>query len=142
MTPSPCTSEKGGDAHDQYDREAARRCTRSHRLVLTYNDGADGQIDWGSPGDFDQCVDVASQYMDDEQAKGFCNLRHQDAVGGPPGSEDKGYLAGHGTAPIGQHSDVITESPFYPANKAATPDLLALIDAELERRGVDLTKLA
>ncbi len=54
-----------------------------------YNEGADGQIDWGSPGDFDQCVEVASAYMDDEQAKGFCNLRHQDAVGGPPGTEDK-----------------------------------------------------
>jgi len=52
-----------------------------------YNDGAGGQIDWGSEGDFDACVDVASQYMDDDQARGFCNLRHQDAVGGPPGTE-------------------------------------------------------
>jgi hypothetical protein len=27
-------------------------------------DGADGQIDWGSPGDFDDCVALASKYMD------------------------------------------------------------------------------
>jgi len=57
-------------------------------LIDWYNAGADGQIDWGNPGDFDDCVAVASQYMDDDQAKGFCNLRHQDAVGGAPGSED------------------------------------------------------
>jgi hypothetical protein len=49
--------------------------------------GADGAIDWGSPGDFEQCVAVAGKYMDDPE--GYCNLRHQAAVGGPPGSEDK-----------------------------------------------------
>lgn len=59
-----------------------------------YNDGADGQIDWGSPGDFDACVSVASNYMADDDARGFCNLRHQDAVGGPPGSEDKSISLG------------------------------------------------
>jgi hypothetical protein len=66
-------------------------------LIEWYNEGADGQIEWGSPGDFDACVGIASKYMDDDQAKGFCNLRHQDAVGGPPGSEDatKGDVAGH-----------------------------------------------
>lgn len=52
-----------------------------------YNDGADGQIDWGSEGDFMQCVNIASEHMDDEDAKGFCNLRHQDAVGVAPGQE-------------------------------------------------------
>lgn len=46
-----------------------------------YNEGADGKIDWGSPGDWQQCVDVASNYMDDDQAKGFCELRHEDATG-------------------------------------------------------------
>jgi hypothetical protein len=52
-----------------------------------YNEGADGQIDWGSDGDFMQCVTVASEHMDEDDAKGFCNLRHQDAVGGAPGTE-------------------------------------------------------
>ena len=52
-----------------------------------YNEGADGQIDWGSPGDFMACVGIASKYMDEEDAKGFCNERHQDAVGGAPGTE-------------------------------------------------------
>ena len=50
-------------------------------LIDWYNGGADGQIDWGSPGDFYQCVDVAGNYMSDDDAKGFCNLRHSDATG-------------------------------------------------------------
>lgn len=52
-----------------------------------YNAGADGQIDWGSDGDFMQCVNVASKYMDEDDAKGFCNNRHQDATGVAPGQE-------------------------------------------------------
>jgi hypothetical protein len=57
-------------------------------LIEWYNAGADGEIDWGSEGDFDACVAIAGKYMDNPE--GFCNLRHQDAVGGPPGSEDVG----------------------------------------------------
>lgn len=48
-------------------------------LIDWYNDGAGGQIDWGTPGDFDQCVAVAGQYIDDPE--GFCQLRHMDATG-------------------------------------------------------------
>ena len=48
-----------------------------------YNSGADGAIDWGSDGDFDACVAIASKYVDDPE--GFCNERHQDATGAPPG---------------------------------------------------------
>jgi hypothetical protein len=57
-----------------------------------FDDGADGKIDWGQPGDFMACVDEASKHMSDEQAKGFCNERHQDATGAAPGhapGEDK-----------------------------------------------------
>jgi len=50
-----------------------------------FNDGAGGKIDWGSSGDFMACVAEASKHMSAEDAKGFCNLRHQDATGGPPG---------------------------------------------------------
>ena len=51
-----------------------------------YNEGADGAINWGEPGDFDACVAVAGKYLDDPE--GYCNERHQDATGGPPGTED------------------------------------------------------
>ena len=66
--------------------ELAKADGNAQALIDWYNDGADGQIDWGNPGDFDACVAVAGKYIDDPE--GFCNLRHQDAVGGPPGSED------------------------------------------------------
>ena len=55
-------------------------------LIDWYNEGADGAIDWCSPGDFEACVGVAGDHIDDPE--GFCNERHQDACGGPPGSED------------------------------------------------------
>jgi hypothetical protein len=40
-------------------------------LIRWYNEGAGGKISWGDDGDFMQCVNVASDYMDDDQAKGF-----------------------------------------------------------------------
>lgn len=52
-------------------------------LIDWYNSGADGQIDWGQEGDFEQCVSVASDYVDDPE--GFCQLRHIDATGEPAG---------------------------------------------------------
>ncbi len=52
-------------------------------MVDWYNDGADGAINWGEDGDFDDCVAIAGKYIDNPE--GFCNLRHQDATGAPPG---------------------------------------------------------
>ena len=48
-------------------------------LIDWYNAGADGQIEWGSEGDFDACVAVAGKYMDSPE--GFCQLRHMEATG-------------------------------------------------------------
>jgi hypothetical protein len=73
-----------------------------------FNDGADGRIDWGSPGDFDDCVEVASGHLDNPE--GFCNLRHEDATGGPPGSEDKViYARDSFGAPIRIHKAAVNE---------------------------------
>ncbi|MYX26760.1 hypothetical protein GTY75_08765 [Streptomyces sp. SID8381] len=38
-------------------------------------------IGWGSPGDFDRCVALASKHMPATGARGYCNLRHHDALG-------------------------------------------------------------
>jgi hypothetical protein len=38
-------------------------------------------IGWGTPGDFDRCVAIASEHMSPEDARGYCNLRHHDAMG-------------------------------------------------------------
>jgi hypothetical protein len=49
--------------------------------------GAD--IGWGSKGDFMRCVARVSKYMDTEDAKGYCNLRHKEATGSYPGQHGK-----------------------------------------------------
>lgn len=46
----------------------------------THFAGADA-IKWGEPGDFDRCVALVSKHMSPEQAKGYCNLRHKEALG-------------------------------------------------------------
>jgi len=53
----------------------------AQHLIDWFNAGADGAIAWGSPGDWAQCVAVASAHMGVEDAKGFCQNRHQDATG-------------------------------------------------------------
>ena len=88
--------------------ELAKADGDAEALINWYNEGADGQIEWGSPGDFDACVGIASKYMDDDQAKGFCNLRHQDAVGGAPGSED---------ATKGEFDDVVGDRKGEPTDQ-------------------------
>jgi hypothetical protein len=67
--------------------KVAKESGNPQALIDWYNAGADGQIEWGSEGDFNACVAVAGQYIDDPE--GFCQLRHIDAVGGPAGSEGK-----------------------------------------------------
>jgi hypothetical protein len=44
-----------------------------------YVDGGGGGIDWGDQGDWQQCVDIAGQYIDDPE--GYCELRHEEATG-------------------------------------------------------------
>ncbi|MEU5181140.1 HK97 family phage prohead protease [Streptomyces longwoodensis] len=50
------------------------------RSWYTHGEGA-ARIGWGSDGDFDRCVAIASEHMSPELAKGYCNLRHHDALG-------------------------------------------------------------
>jgi uncharacterized protein len=40
-------------------------------------------INWGHPGDFDECVAEVGKYIDDPE--GFCALRHYEATGAWPG---------------------------------------------------------
>ena len=60
-------------------------------LIKWYEDDPDNRFQWGTPGDWRRCVDVASQYIDD--AEGFCQLRHMAATGmttSEHAEEDKG----------------------------------------------------
>ena len=41
------------------------------------------QIRWGEPGDFDRCTGLLVEHghMTEDQAHGYCNLRHHEALG-------------------------------------------------------------
>lgn len=47
------------------------------------------KIGWGTGGDFDRCVTLATEHMGPEDAKGWCNLRHHDALGIYPATHAK-----------------------------------------------------
>lgn len=78
-------------------------------LIDWYNEGADGQIDWGTEGDFDDCVRIARGHdLDDPEA--FCAERHRDATGENPGSapgegDKAGGKAESKEAPAGSYEE-------------------------------------
>ena len=65
-------------------------------LIKWYDEGADGGIDWGSKGDFEACVGIAGDHVDDPE--GFCAERHHDATGEYPGPHDSCSSARGGVA--------------------------------------------
>jgi hypothetical protein len=73
-------------------RSAAGNAGNPQALIDWYNAGADGQINWGSPGDFEACVAIAGQHIDDPE--GFCQERHIDATGEPAGPHAHGGAVG------------------------------------------------
>lgn len=54
---------------------------RARHLIRWYNEGADGQIPWGSGGDFEACRRVAAGHVPAHEIDGFCANRHHDALG-------------------------------------------------------------
>jgi 2'-5' RNA ligase len=89
MDPPAQFKAEGGADRNRGGAEKLRRW-------YVHGEGA-ARIGWGTPGDFDRCVAIASEHMTPEQAKGYCNLRHQDAVGAPPGHGHPGAKALTGT---------------------------------------------
>jgi len=82
----------------KYAREVEiHKAGNAQGLIDWYNNGADGQINWGSEGDFAACVAIAGKHIDNPE--GFCQLRHIDATGAPTGHASgeiaKGDLMGH-----------------------------------------------
>jgi hypothetical protein len=48
------------------------------------NRGKVAGIDWGTPGDFAECVTRVTPHLG-AGARGYCNRRHVEATGFPPG---------------------------------------------------------
>jgi hypothetical protein len=98
--------------------------------------GGAAQIGWGTPDDFYRCVAIAGKHMSPENARGYCNLRHQEAVGAPPGKghpDSKGLLddydpavevgaqAGWQIPPAAEQISVEVKAfPFIPGSFEAT----------------------
>lgn len=63
----------------------------ANSLIKWYLPGHAGgdEIRWGEDGDFDRCVALAGKHMETDRAKGFCNLRHHDALGIYPATHAK-----------------------------------------------------
>ena len=106
---------------------ADRNRGNAEQLRRWYVSGEGAQeIRWGTDGDFMRCVGIASKHMDPARARGYCNLRHQDATGAPPGhapgegkalpsSWDPGMEIGPHAAHLPPPGEVSTvESKAYP----------------------------
>lgn len=46
--------------------------------------GKESGIDWGHPGDYQQCLDRVTPHLG-AGAHGYCERRHEQATGFPPG---------------------------------------------------------
>lgn len=86
-------------------------------LIEWFNAGADGQIAWGSHGDFDSCVAIASEHMSEEQAQGFCQNRHQDATGEAAGRGAHKAVEWHYAVTKAEGEKRFTLGPFYIPNR-------------------------
>jgi hypothetical protein len=69
------------------------------RRWYVHGEGA-AKIRWGQKGDFMRCVRIAGKHMRPDQAKGFCNLRHKDALGYYPATHAAREAAGRKSAEV------------------------------------------
>lgn len=78
------------------------------RRYWVYGRGA-AKIRWGTPGDWSRCVRHLSKYMG-PRAKGYCNLRHKDALKMYPATHAKLL---HGGRRNFSSEEFIMEEPVY-----------------------------
>lgn len=100
------------DAHVRKARVLAK-AGNPEALREWYSSGADGAINWGEHGDFDACVALASEHMDEDQARGFCQLRHQEATGESAGRGAHKAAGWHYAIAKSANEKRFTLGPFY-----------------------------
>lgn len=74
-------------------------------------------IGWGTPGDFMRCVAQVSEHMTEEEAKGYCNLRHHEALGYYPATHAR--MEGKGVDLLTKASDGSDEARVPPGKSTA-----------------------
>ena len=81
------------------------RAAERLRHYWAHGEGA-AKVGWGSPGDFDRCVSHVGKYMKDP--KGYCNLRHHEALGYYPATHaamERGHKGEEPDLVKGYHPD-------------------------------------
>jgi 8-oxo-dGTP pyrophosphatase MutT (NUDIX family) len=113
---------------------------RARHLIRWFERGEGAaRIAWGTPGDFDRCVTIASEHMRAEQAKGFCNLRHHGALGFYPATHaamERAHkihdVSGELRLPGGEHGGEWTHNPATAVRHLAD----AVASGEVKRSNV------
>ena len=72
-------------AHGRHRGGGSAQTLRDYWSNVPTKHGKVGGILWGIGGDFYECVARVSKFMNPEQAKGYCALRHHQATGAWPG---------------------------------------------------------
>lgn len=131
-------------------KEGAVGRYRARHLIRWFEHGEGAaRIAWGTPGDFDRCVTIASEHMREDQAKGFCNLRHKGALGFYPAThaamERHAIGKGHHVAgePVRFHHGwvpVITNPLNLPVHMADPSELTSYHDVHDEEKLGHLTE--
>lgn len=68
----------------------SKRRGNAEALINWYENGGGAErIAWGEEGDWTRCYGIASKYLPDEDARGFCANRHHAATGYWPGQKNK-----------------------------------------------------
>lgn len=101
----PLTAAGGADAHTGPEAKLVR--------WFVSGEGA-AAIRWGSPGDWQRCLDIAGKHMPPHEAQGFCANRHKEATGEWPGPKAHGVHAAAG--------DPVTYREATPAEQQAGVD--------------------
>jgi 2'-5' RNA ligase len=81
--------------------------------------GGAALIEWGTPGDWARCVAIAGEHMDPEQARGYCQLRHHDALGVYAGQEHDSKALSAAAQPGGEAQTGVMVAVYPPTDVAA-----------------------
>ena len=75
-------------------RKRSAKLGNANRLRRYWRTGVGGtvKVRWGTPGDFNRCVQHLRKYIRDP--KGYCNLRHHEATGLWPAQHAKALRGG------------------------------------------------
>ncbi|MFI8265281.1 2'-5' RNA ligase family protein [Streptomyces sp. NPDC085665] len=105
------------------------------RNWYVHGEGA-ARIGWGTPGDFERCVSVASKHMSPQDAAGYCNLRHHDALGIYPATHAAESKSAH--AALLEAKNLSTSEAAMPAPSPLSFEQLRTRIAESARPLFDL----